>query len=179
MNRPQVSVFIATSLDGYIARDDGSVDFLDCVNLPGEDYGYAAFAATVDAVILGRRTYDSVLGFARWPFTGKRVVVLTHRPLAPRHGEETHQGSLLPLLARLRSDAICHVYLDGGQAIRLGLAENVVDDMTLSTVPVLLGRGRPLFGGDVPASTWDLTDTRHFDSGLVQCRWQARDLPPA
>lgn len=179
MKRPVVSVFIATSLDGFIAREDGTIDWLDCVSAPGEDYGFQAFFDGVDTLVMGRKTYDTVLGFPDWPFAGKRVVVLTHRALAPRHGERAHAGALAPLLAALHAEGAKRVYLDGGQAIRQGLAENVVDDMTLSTVPVLLGRGRPLFAAEVPASTWDLVDSRAYASGLVRCTWRARDLPPA
>lgn len=179
MNRPTVSVFIAVSLDGYIARANGSIDFLDCVQAPGEDYGFARFFAGVDTVVMGRKTYDTVLGFDDWPFGGKRVVVLTHRPIDPRHGETTHAGRLAPLLEHLHAAGARRIYLDGGQTIRQGLAENLVDDMAISTVPVVLGGGIPLFGPDVPASTWDLADSRSFASGLVQCVWKARDLPPA
>ena len=179
MSRPFVSVFIAQSLDGHIAREDGAIDWLDCVSMPGEDYGYQAFHAQVDTLVIGRKTYDTVLAFPEWPFDGKRVVVLTHRGIAPHHGERAHAGALAPLLATLHAEGTRHVYLDGGMAIRQGLAENVVDEMILSTVPVLLGRGRPLFDGSVPASTWDLVDSRAYASGLVRNTWRARDLPPA
>lgn len=179
MSRPRVSVFIAASLDGFIAREDGSIDFLDCVNMPGEDYGFAAFFAQVDTVVLGRATRDTVQAFDEWPFTGKRVVVLTHRGLVSTNDEQVHAGELAPLMHALHAGGCRHVYLDGGQAIRQGLAENLIDEMTISTVPVLLGRGRSLFGSDVPASTWDLVDSRAYASGLVQCRWRPRDLPPA
>lgn len=179
MNRPRVSVFIATSLDGFIAREDGSIDFLDCVNTPGEDYGFSEFFAQVDAVVLGRSTWETVQGFDSWPFAGRRVVVLTHRPLPARHGESAHTGSLAPLLSQLHADGARHVYLDGGQAIRQGLAENLVDEMTISTIPVLLGNGRPLFAASVPASTWDLVNSHAWASGLVQNSWRVRDLPPA
>lgn len=179
MARPRVSVFIATSLDGFIAREDGSIDFLDCVNTPGEDYGFAEFFAQVDTVVLGRATWDSVRCFAEWPFTGKHVVVLSRSAITPTHGEQLHAGALAPLLQSLHEDGCRHVYLDGGKVIRQGLVENLVDEMTISLIPVLVGRGRPLFGDTVPASTWSLVDTRGYASGLVQCRWRPRDLPPA
>lgn len=178
MQRPRVSVFIATSIDGYIARDDGSIDFLDCVALPGEDYGYAAFFAQTDVLVVGRNTWEAVNAFAEWPWDGRRVVVLTHRPLPAKHGEQTHAGDLLPLLRELHAQGARHVYLDGGIAIRQGLREGIVDDMTVSTIPLLLGTGRALFG-DTPLSSWDLDGIRHFPSGLVQCTWKARELPRA
>jgi dihydrofolate reductase len=178
MQRPRVSVFIAASIDGYIARDDGSIDFLDCVAWPGEDYGYANFFAQVDTLVVGRNTWEAVRGFPEWPWSGKRVVVLTHRVLPAQHGEETHAGDLRPLLRALQAQGVRRIYLDGGIAIRQGLREGVVDDMTVSTIPLLLGSGRALFG-DTPLSSWDLDGIRHFPSGLVQCTWKARELPRA
>ena len=88
-SRPRCSVFIAASLDGYIARADGSLDWLSIVEREGEDYGYRAFLDGVDALVMGRKTYDTVLGFDEWPFAGKRCIVLTHaRPTSPRADEE-------------------------------------------------------------------------------------------
>ncbi len=172
MDRPTVHVYIAVSLDGFIARDDGALDWLAPMQVEGEDYGYAAFSAGIDALVLGRSTYDSVLAFPDWPFAGKRVRVLTHRALAPRHGEAAHAGALRPLLQQLALEGVRSVYLDGGQAIRLGLREGVVDALTLNVVPVLLGRGRPLFGAEVPASSWRLESSRAYPSGLVQNRYR-------
>lgn len=168
--RPRCSVFIAVSLDGFIARQDGSIDWLSRVEAPGEDYGYRAFMDSVDAVVLGRITYEHVLSFASWPFDGKRCVVLTHRPLAaPVHGEADFAGSPAALLDSL--DGARRVYVDGGAAIRAFLAAGLVDDLTLSVVPVLLGRGRPLFG-PIPAERGlRLLATSTFGSGLVQLRY--------
>ena len=169
--RPQVSVYIAVSIDGFIARPDGGLDWLERVQQPGEDYGYAAFMATVDALLVGRETYDTVLGFGAWPWEGKRVGVFTHRPLSPRFGEEALSGALGPVLDRLGEQGLRRIYLDGGQIVRQGLREGVVDDLALSVVPVLLGRGRPLFGEEVPERGWRLLGARSFDSGLVQLRY--------
>jgi dihydrofolate reductase len=174
MERPQVSVYLALSLDGCIAREGGELDWLEPMQVPGEDYGYAEFYAGVDALVLGRRTYDSVLGFPEWPFAGKRVVVLTHRPLPSEHGERAHAGPLEPLLDELGRDGVRRIYLDGGVAARGALAAGLVDDLTLSWVPVVLGRGRPLFDASLPASTWELTGSRAYASGLVQCRYRRR-----
>lgn len=162
----QRSVFIATSLDGYIARPDGGLDWLKAVERPGEDYGYAGFAATVDALVIGRRTYDVVLGFDTWPYPGKRVIVMTHRPLAARHGEEAFAGEPAALVARLAAEGTRRVYVDGGDVIRQFLAAGLIDDLTLSIIPVLLGDGVPLFGG--VEHRLRLDDTRAFESGLVQ-----------
>lgn len=181
-DRPAVAVFIAATLDGFIAADDGSIAFLDCVQAPGEDYGFQAFFHGIDTVVLGRNTWETVTGFGEWPFVGKKVVVLTHRPLTAQHNEIVYAGALETLLVQLGRDGARRIYLDGGNVIRQALAEGVVDEMTLSTIPVLLGRGRPLFGADAGASGWPgmlwrLTAIDAFPSGLVQCRWQR--TPPS
>jgi dihydrofolate reductase len=173
--RPVVSVYIAVSLDNFIARDDGALDWLEGVqDAGGDDYGYAAFMDTVDAVVLGRNTYDSVRTFDLWPFDTKRVIVVTNRPLAASHGEEAYAGALGPLLDRLGRKGVRRVYLDGGATIRQGLDEGLVDDMTLSVVPVLLGRGRPLFTRGLPESQWELTSAESHPTGLVQIRYRRR-----
>jgi dihydrofolate reductase len=169
--RPRVIVYTAVSLDGCIARPDGALDWLAPMQGAGEDYGYAQMMAGIDTLVMGRATYDSVLGFDEWPFAGKRVVVLTHRPLQSRHAEVPHAGALAPLLDRLGAEGQRGVYLDGGQAIRQGLDEGVVDEMTLSVVPVLLGSGRRLFADGLPGSHWRLQSSRSFVTGLVQSRY--------
>lgn len=175
MARPQISVYIATSLDGYIARPDNGLDWLETVNAAGEDHGYDAFMASVDCVVLGRETFEVLLLMNAWPFEGKRVVICTHRPIGQRHGEQTHAGPLGPLFDRLGAEGVRRVYLDGGATIRGALADGLVDDLTISTVPVLLGSGRPLFGGTVVPERWRLATSRAFPSGLVQSTWVRGD----
>ena len=174
MPRPVVCVYIAVSFDGFIARDDGGLDWLDAMQVRGEDCGYADFYATIDAVVLGRATYDKVLTFGEWPFTGRRVVVLTHRVLDAKNGERTHSGALGALLRSLEEDGAQGVYLDGGQGIRQGLSKDLVDELTLLTVPDMLGTGRPLLECGLPASDWALDATRGYASGLVQSRYRRR-----
>jgi dihydrofolate reductase len=166
----RISVFVGVSIDGFIASEDGGLDFLDPYG--GEEHGYEEFIRSIDAIVVGRTTYDTVLAFPDWPYEGKRVVVLTHRPLVPRRGETTHAGALAPLAAGLAAEGVRRVYLDGGVAIRQGLDEDLVDDMTISTVPVTLGAGRPLFGGTPHTTRWTLTSFRSLSSGLVQGRYE-------
>jgi dihydrofolate reductase len=168
----QRSVFIATSLDGYIARPDGGLDWLGVVERRGEDYGYAAFAATYDVLVMGRRTYDTVLGFDAWPYLGKRVIVMTHRPLVSRHGEEAFDGSAEALVHRLAAEHARRLYIDGGVVIRQFLAAGLVDDLTISIIPIVLGAGIPLFGGTEHGLT--LEGVERFESGLVQLRYRCR-----
>ena len=175
MSRPRVSVYIAASLDGFIARTDGSIDWLSSVERPGEDYGYKAFFDSADALVLGRKTYDAVLGFHAWPYTGKRCFVATTDPSkASRHGEEFFAGDLAAVLERLGAEGVEHVYLDGGTVIAQAVKASLVDELTLSIVPVLLGDGTPLapkIGRDVPL---ELIEHRAFTSGLVQLRYRVR-----
>jgi dihydrofolate reductase len=166
----RVSVFVGVSIDGFIAREDGSLDYLK--PFEGENHGYDEFMNAIDALIVGRSTYDTVLGFDPWPWEGVRVVVLTHRPLTARHGETSHAGALAPLVARLSAEGVRGVYLDGGVAIRQGLEEDLVDAMTISTIPVMIGSGRRLFGGPPRTKRWTLVTVRQFPSGLVQARYE-------
>ena len=168
----QCSVFIAVSVDGFIARPDHGLDWLARVERPGEDYGYAAFADSVDTLVLGRRTHDAVTAFPEWPYAGKRVIVLTRRSLPAQHGEETFAGPVEALVDRLSTDGARRVYLDGGQVIQQALAAGVIDDLTLSVIPVVLGAGIRLFGVAGPERGLVLAGVEAFPSGLVQLRYR-------
>lgn len=177
--RPRCSVFIAASLDGFIARADDSLDWLAVVQAESEDYGYAAFVETVDAFVLGRRTYETALGFDTWPYGGKRCVVLSRSVRQPRHGEEIVRESPEELLNRLGREGLRRVYIDGGALIRSFFAARLVDDVTVSVVPVLLGGGIALFGEGVGEHRLVLERTLPFPSGLVQLRYRvAREPEP-
>lgn len=173
--RPKCSVFIATSLDGYIARTDGSIDWLDMVQMEGEDYGFHEFFDSVDALILGRKTYDTVLGFPDWPYAGKRCIILTHRPDLSRHGEEFYQGDATQLLDRLGEEGIQRAYVDGGNVIQQFLEDNLIDDLTLSIIPLVLGDGNRLFARGETEHPLTLESSRAWGSGLVQLRYRLKD----
>jgi dihydrofolate reductase len=167
----RISVFVGLTIDGFLAREDGSFDYLS--QFEGGEHGYVDFMRTVDVLVIGRATWDTVQPFEKWPYEGKRVVVLTHRPLEARHGETVHQGPLAPLAKRLEAEGVKHVYLDGGVAVRQGIDEGLVDDLTITTVPVMIGRGRPLLGGTKSGTwPWKLAASRTFEHGLVQSRWE-------
>jgi dihydrofolate reductase len=169
MPQPRVSVFLALSLDGYIAREDGSLDWLSVVQTdPPEDTGYEAFMASVDVLLVGRHTYETAVTIAPWPYQGKRVVVLTSRPAEARHGETFVQGSLPAVVQQLGADGVHRIYLDGGATIRQGLQAGIVTDITLSWAPLLLGSGIPLFAPGLPETQWRLASSRAFPSGLLQ-----------
>jgi len=171
MPRPRCSVFIATSVDGYIARPDGTFDFLSIVERPEEDYGFAEFFASIDALVIGRNTYETALGFPEWPYAGKRCIVLTHRETPSVHGEQFFAGAPGALVDQLGLSGAQRLYVDGGAVIRQFLAEGLIDDLTVSIVPLLLGRGIPLFGAEVPELRLVLETSKSYESGLVQLRY--------
>lgn len=175
--RPRVTVYLGTTLDHRIADADGGLAHLDPYAAADRDYGYDAFIATVDALVMGRHTLDTVLGFGiPWPFGERRVVVCTHRPLPEGLPPQvsSHQGALVPLLSSLAAEGIAHVYLDGGALVRQGLREDVVDALVLTMVPELLGPGTPLFGDDIPRSAWRLEAHTAYPSGTLQLRYARR-----
>lgn len=169
MSRPTCCVFIATSIDGFIAGPGGSLDFLKVVERSGEDYGFAAFFGTIDTLIVGRKTYDTVLGFDPWPWSEKTVAVVTHRPPEPRHGERFLSGTPAEVLAQL--PGCKRAWVDGGSMIQQFLAAGLVDELTLSIIPTVLGAGIPLFGPS-PTRRFELVRSTPFPSGLVQSTYR-------
>lgn len=179
-NRPSTAVFIATSLDGFIARPDGSLDWLMQAQAgapAGEDFGYADFMAGVDALLMGRKTLETVLGFTPWPYEGKAVHALTRQPgwalpEAALARVQLHRDGPAAVLARLAAHGVRKVYLDGGELIQACLRDDLVDELTLTVVPVLLGQGRPLWG-ELPADLpWRLEASQHWPCGFVQSRYR-------
>ena len=167
------SVFIATSLDGYIARENGALDWLPPGD--GEEHGYTEFMASIDVVVIGRMTYETVLGFDAWPYVGRRVVVLSSRPLAPSPQEgavfETMSGAPADIVSRLADRGLRHAYIDGGVTIQRFLAAGLIQRLTITRIPVLLGRGIPLFG-DVPHDVrLGHVATRAYRTGMVQSEY--------
>jgi dihydrofolate reductase len=174
------SVFIATSLDGFISRPDGSIDWLDTANSvvpPGEDCGYGEFIRTVDALVMGRNTFELALGFAEWPYPNTRVVVLTSRPLSVQPGLSAliTASSETPtnLVARLTAEGCSHLYIDGGKTIQAFLAAGLIGQLTITVVPVLLGQGRPLFGALPFDRVLTLQSSRAYPFGFVQSTYHA------
>jgi dihydrofolate reductase len=171
LQRPRCSVFIALSVDGFIAHADGTFDFLSIVEEPGQDYGFADFFGTVDVLVIGRNTYETALGFPEWPYAGKRCIVITHREAPSQHGEQFFAGEPAALVEQLALAGAQRLYVDGGAVIRQFLAANLIDDMTLSVIPTLLGQGISLFGAEVPEQRLVLEGSQAYPSGLVQLRY--------
>jgi dihydrofolate reductase len=159
-----LSVFIATSLDGRIAAADGSLDWLITAAAPDEDYAYDAFLDSVDALAMGRGTYDHIAGLEPLPFKGKPVYVFTHHPPSPR--ANVTFWSLPPgeAVAAWAGAGHRHVYVDGGGVIS--------DTLTITRVPRVLGDGPLLFHAHLPTSLWRLTASRAHPSGLVTSSYE-------
>lgn len=177
--RPRASAFIATSLDGYIARPDGSLDWLDDAQslIPeGEDCGYLEFMASIDGLAMGRHTFERVLTFDPWPYGHLPVYVLSHAPvaipLALAPSVHSFQGKPEALVARLGREGLRHLYVDGGQTIQGFLRAGLLDDITITVIPVLLGSGRPLFGPLAHDVELTLMRSRAYDFGFVQSAYR-------
>ena len=145
----QISIFIATSLDGFISRPDGAIDWLPA-EPSGEDYGYERFITSVDTLIMGRKTYEQVLSFPNWPYGALPVVVLTTRALhilpSLARTVTTMSGTPSAIVQTLEAQGVKHVYVDGGVTIQNFLAADLITQLTITTIPILIGRGIPLFG---------------------------------
>jgi dihydrofolate reductase len=173
----KATVFVGTSLDGFIARADGRLDFLHASS-EGESYGYEEFIATVDALVMGRNTYDTVLTFGKWPYGEKPVFVLSTRPLTPPPaGARVEQlsGSPAAVLTALEARGYEHLYVDGGDTIQRFLRAGAIDRLIVSRVPVLIGSGIPLFGALERDIELEHVATQTFASGLVQSQYVVRD----
>ncbi len=168
------SVFIGTSVDGFIARVNGDLDFLPAGG--GEPHGYDEFMASVDALVIGRNTFETVLAYPEWPYGKKRVVVLSSKPLdfsGVREGRvEQMSGAPAEIVSKLAARGVKHIYVDGGITIQAFLRAGLIQRLIITRVPVLIGEGIPLFGA-LPADVrLKHVATRHYPSGLVQTEYQ-------
>lgn len=171
--RPRASVFVGTSIDGFIARANHDLDFLPPDG--GEEHGYEEFMKSVDALIIGRNTYDRVLTFDSWPYGSKPVIVLSTRPIDPPAAKEALveclSGSPHEILTQLGSRGWTHVYVDGGVTITRFLEAGLIQRLIITRVPVLIGTGIPLFGALPRDIKLEHVATRHYQSGLVQSEY--------
>lgn len=171
---PSAEVFIATSLDGMIARLDGDIGWLVGRPVPeGEDFGFAAFMDGIGALVMGRESFDKALTFPEWPYSVP-VVVMSRTPAAvtiPHHlmgRVRVTDATPEAILSELATQGVGRVYIDGGQIVRTFLAKRLIRRMVVTVIPVLLGEGRPLFGhgaGDIDLS---LVNVHHWPNGFAQ-----------
>jgi dihydrofolate reductase len=173
------SVFIGVSVDGFIARADGALDWLPAGG--GEEHGYEAFIASVDALVSGRNTYETVLGFDQWPYGDKSVFVLSTRALDPAPAGavvERMSGEPAEIVSRLAARGFRHAYVDGGVTIQRFLRAGLIQRLIITRVPVLIGTGIPLFGGLPADIRLGHVGTRQYPTGLVQSEYLVLG-PPA
>jgi dihydrofolate reductase len=167
------TVFVGVSVDGFIARPDGGLDWLPADG--GEPHGYTELMATVDALVIGRATFETVLGFSEWPYGDKRVIVLSSRPLdlAALRDSPVEQmgGEPAEIVARLEARGVGHIYVDGGITIQRFLRAGLIQRLIVTRVPVLIGQGIPLFGPLDADVRLRHVRTRDFPSGLVQSEY--------
>ncbi|PHQ32261.1 dihydrofolate reductase family protein [Rhodopirellula bahusiensis] len=172
-------VFIATSLDQFIARSDGNLDWLDEANAlvpPGEDCGYAEFMKSVDVLVMGRNTYEKVRTFGAWPYGETPVVVLSRNPIEfpdempawVTHSAETP----VELHRRLSKEGAQKLYIDGGLTIQRFLRAGLIDELVITVIPVLIGDGIPLFGSLPSDIRLTHRNTKAFDCGFVQSTYR-------
>jgi len=152
----KTTAFIAMSLDGFIARYDGDVEWLSIVEKIGEDYGYGAFWENIDGLIIGNNTYKKIMTFPEYPYGDKKLVIL-------KSGISPQQA-----LTEFKQDS--HLYIDGGMTIRSFIADRLLDELIISIIPILLGHGISLFGEI--ESNLTLIESKNFDSGLVQLHYK-------
>ena len=172
-------VFMALSLDGFVAREDGGVEWLDRYQTSGEDLGFDAFMASVDGLVMGRASFENVLTFGEWIYT--KPVVVVSRSLAEsdipeelrdrvRLSRETPEN----LMTQLDAEGWKRVYVDGGKIVQSFLSAGLLQDLTLTRVPILLGNGIPLFGCLEEDIELEHIETTTFGSGLVTSRYRVR-----
>ena len=172
MNPLRASVFVGTSVDGFMARVDGALDFLPPGG--GEPHGYDAFIASVDALVIGRNTYEVVLAFDPWPYGDKPVFVLSSKPLrdAPTGAVvERMSGEVGDIVSQLAARGFAHLYIDGGITIQQFLRAGLIQRLIVTRVPVLIGTGVPLFGPLDRDIRLTHVATRQYASGLVQSEY--------
>jgi dihydrofolate reductase len=169
----KISVFVGTSVDGFIARPNGELDFLPPGG--GEPHGYNEFIATVDAIVIGRKTFETVLAMEDWPYEKKRVVVLSSRAVdlsKARGAVEQMGGSPAEIVAKLAASGAHHLYIDGGITVQGFLRAGLVQRLVITRVPVLIGEGIALFGSLPHDVRLRHVATRSYASGLVQSEYQ-------
>jgi dihydrofolate reductase len=168
------SVFIGTSVDGFIARKNDELDFLP--EGGGEAHGYTEFIASVDAIVIGRKTFEKVLTFGSWAYGKKRVVVLSSRPvdLSVVRGGVVEQmaGAPAEIVSQLAARGVHNLYVDGGDTIQRFLRAGMIQRLIITRVPVLIGEGVPLFGALPHDVRLRHVATRSYPSGLVQSEYE-------
>ncbi len=170
------SVYIATSLDGYIARKDGSIDWLVSIPNPTEsDYGFSEFMEGIDGIIMGRNTFETLLTFDEWPYAKKIFVLSNTLQSMSEHLQDRAEivsGDLQQILKNLHARGIYNLYIDGGKTIQSFLKEDLIDELTITRASIILGDGIPLFGNSSKALEFKHIHTEVLNDMLVKSTFQ-------
>lgn len=168
-------IYIAASIDGFIASPDGTLDWLTGIPNPsGSDYGFADFMDGVDGIVMGRNTYETVLSFGEWPYI-KRVFVLSHTLKAVdaslRGKAEIIHGDPAEVVRELNERGYSDLYVDGGKTIQGFLEEDLIDEMIITRASIILGGGIPLFGPSDKARKFKVVSAEILNGDLVKTRF--------
>jgi dihydrofolate reductase len=177
MSSRQLILYIAMSLDGYIAKPNDDLDFLSIVEQEGQDYGYADFLKTIDAVIVGRKTYDKVISMGfDFPHADKDAYIITRTPRPSVGSVKFYTGNLKSLVEKLKSETGKNIFCDGGaEIVNELLKENLIDEFIISVIPILVGNGTKLFKDDRPEQRLELVSVKHFEKGLTQLHYRRKN----
>lgn len=170
----RIIVYIAQSLDGYIAKENGDISWLSVVERPNEDYGYSDFIKTIDTVIIGRKTYEKVLSFGiEFPHKSRKCFVLSKTLVGHDQNVQFFGGSIDDLVKMLNNEEGEDIFIDGGaEVVREFRNRDLIDEYIISIIPILLGRGIKLFKESDIENRLKLTESKVFDSGLVQLKYE-------
>ncbi len=172
----KVILYIACSIDGYIAKPNDDLSFLSIVQQEGEDYGYNDFIKTIDTVILGRKTYDWVMTQVdEFPHADKKSFIISRSAKPDKGNAQYYSGNLKALISNLKAEAGKNIFIDGGaEIVNELLNENLIDEIILSIIPILLGEGTKLFKENRPELLLKLISSKSFEKGLVQLHYQRK-----
>jgi dihydrofolate reductase len=169
---PEFILYIATTLDGYIASPDGSIEWLTSLETNGEDNGYEAFYETIDALIMGSTTYEQVVGFGDWAYPGKPSYILTNRNLSTDRNDIFFISDIEAILRDINDRGYKRIWIVGGAKVAsLFMERGLIDEYILSLIPIILGTGIFLYQ-NVPEQKLSLVKTKSYTSGAVELHYQ-------
>lgn len=178
MNDRKVILYIAMSIDGYIATENDDLSWLSVIEKEGLDYGYSILQERVDTYIVGRATYDVVLQLTGGEFAQSEMYdcyVITRQDIGPKNGVTFYNGKIKDLIDAIRSKPGKDIYCDGGgQIVKLFMEEDLIDEYIISVVPIVLGSGKRLFLGGIEKLNLELVKSESFETGLVQLHYSTK-----
>lgn len=180
MNQRKLILYISMSLDGFIASKDDDISWLSMVEKKGEDYGYVNFTKDVDTYIIGRKTYEVVLGLTGGEFPQAKnfkCFVITRESRADENGVTFYNGNIEALVKQLKEEEGKNIYCDGGgQIVKLLMEKDLIDEYIISIIPIMLGDGKRLFLGETEQVKLKNKSVKKFDTGLIQLHYVRADL---